>query len=158
MENNNTLLFIVIFTLSFLILFVYIYVYFYKSSSELFTIFPKEPEKIIPVSSKDSKEPLVPNEALENVSSVYNKDLVKVKNIKATGKIKADNFYPVGSIFLTMRNVDVKDLLGFGSWRQIETGLIYCVNGSTYFEDSTKLCASTSKSNYITCYGWIRID
>lgn len=43
-----------------------------------------------------------------------------VKQIKP---LVLDSVYPIGSIFITMDNANPKDILGFGTWERIKTGV-----------------------------------
>lgn len=70
----------------------------------------------------DKKEHLTTDEVLQNISSVYNNDQLNVRNLNVTNNITASNFYPIGSIYLTMSNINPNKILGFGSWEELPDG------------------------------------
>lgn len=59
-------------------------------------------------------------EIIRQLPYVYNADILKVRNIQA------NNFYPVGSVYLSQ--LDIKNpatILGFGTWIQLSGGYLY---------------------------------
>lgn len=112
-----------------------------------------------------TNEELLKNmDSIHTINSAYNISLLKSASVEATDKIIAENFYPVGSIFLTMNIVRPNELLGFGTWTQIEDCFLFCVSRHSFSSSDSKLIRSIGikaedvvRSNkYINCYGWQR--
>lgn len=58
-------------------------------------------------------------EILKSLGNVYGKELLKV------GQLRAENYYPVGSVYLSQKSTNPATVLGFGTWSQLSGGYLY---------------------------------